>query len=174
MRKPVSASKMASMIRTQDGREYLYFGGSNYLGLNCDAAVLGALATGLSNWGFGAGASRSTSGETDAYLALESELCTLLNVSFAAVAPSTAVGSLTMMEILSRRVASVVADAALHPSLKAAIAASGLPCHSYCSADVGHAAEVLAAARVSGDEVLLCTDGVNPVTGAIYPLGELQ
>ena len=66
--------KNSSTSVTLDGRDYIYFGGTNYLGLAHRPELLRAATEAFNQYGFSAGASRLTSGENELILALEQEL----------------------------------------------------------------------------------------------------
>src|ERR1700677_3640700 len=82
----IEANKSTTV--TVDGIEYIYFGGTNYLGLAHRPELMQASARAFEKYGFSAGASRLTSGENDLMLQLEKELSDFANAESAVVLPA--------------------------------------------------------------------------------------
>jgi 8-amino-7-oxononanoate synthase len=71
-----------------DDKEYLYFGGTNYLGLAHRPELFEASARAFQRYGFSSGASRVTSGENEELLGLERELAEFALADSAIVVPA--------------------------------------------------------------------------------------
>lgn len=170
---PVLTNAPGPFVSTSDGREFLYFGGSSYLGLNTDPAVISALSSSLGTLGFGTGASRATSGECESYLALEKDICELTSAPVCVVVPSTLLAPLILLDLHKTTTQHVLVDESAHPALHSAIKVSGLPFSHYRRHDTIHARKILRKIRSTKSKVLLCTDGVNATNGSVAPLDAL-
>jgi 7-keto-8-aminopelargonate synthetase-like enzyme len=84
----VKISENHSTTVRLNGQDYLYFGGTNYLGLAHRPELMQAAATAFERYGFSTGASRLTSGENDLLVELEEELARFAGAQSAVVLPA--------------------------------------------------------------------------------------
>jgi len=104
-----------------DGKDYLYFGGTNYLGLAHRVELLHAAGKAFASFGWSAGASRLTSGENVFLLELESALASFGQAEAAVVLPAGFMANQAVVEGLDSHVAVWVASSAAHSSIHAAL-----------------------------------------------------
>src|SRR5690606_18165042 len=104
-----------------DGRSYLYFAGTSYLGLHDHPAVLAAAADALARYGMGSATSRAAYGHTPPLLDAEREAAALFGVDDAVILPSGWLGASALLTLLAPRYDRVVADEHAHDALLAAV-----------------------------------------------------
>lgn len=107
---------------TIDGRDYLYFGGTNYLGLAHRAELWDAASRAFERYGFSCGASRLTSGENELILELEFELARFAKRSAGLVLPAGFMANTAVVEALDEAVDYWIISKYAHGSIKSAVA----------------------------------------------------
>jgi 7-keto-8-aminopelargonate synthetase-like enzyme len=132
------------------GREYVYFGGCNYLGLAHAPEVRGAFARASERFGLSSGASRATSGNSVEHEALETELASFLGVECAVLCSGGWSADLAAIEALGAARDRAVIDERAHASLCDGARAANLELAPFRHADASHARE-LASARTPAD-----------------------
>jgi 7-keto-8-aminopelargonate synthetase-like enzyme len=142
------------------GREYLYFGGCNYLALAHDPRVQAALTAGAARHGISSGAARETTGNVGDHEALEREIAAALELEDALLLPEGACASLALGEAIEGEFSSAIADHESHPTLLHAARSSGSPLSTFADAD-----EALAKIAASRGDMAVWTDGVFPTAG---------
>jgi 7-keto-8-aminopelargonate synthetase-like enzyme len=109
------------------GREYLYFGGTNYLGLAHRAELLEAATRAFRTYGFSAGASRLTSGENDLLLALERDVAGFAGAEQALVLPTGFITNAAVVDAIDAEVDYWISSKRAHGSISCALAQSKKP-----------------------------------------------
>jgi 7-keto-8-aminopelargonate synthetase-like enzyme len=107
-----------------DGKSYLYFGGTNYLGIAHRPELSRAATAAFDRFGFSAGASRLTSGENSLMLELEKELAAFAGSESAIVLPAGYMGNSAVVDALEDLVDAWVIQERAHGSIQSAIALS--------------------------------------------------
>lgn len=102
-------------------KEYLYFGGTNYLGLAQRPELLEASAEAFRRFGFSSGASRLTSGENDLLLQLEEDLAAFAGAEAALVLPAGFMANQALVEGIDDDVDAWLICEHAHASIKAAV-----------------------------------------------------
>jgi 7-keto-8-aminopelargonate synthetase-like enzyme len=190
-----SASSPTALVL--DGRSLLSFGGCNYLGLAHHPSVIAALTSGLEGFGISSGASRETTGNSSAHVALEADAAGFLGCEAALLTPDGYLANLVIAQGLAPNYDLALVDAQSHASIRDALAASGLHVVPYEHTSAESAARLLAEcerdarreakrasssgsgtfrplrARNDGLGVAIFTDGVFPSQKSIAPLHEL-
>jgi 7-keto-8-aminopelargonate synthetase-like enzyme len=154
-----------------NGKEYLYFGGNNYLGLANHPAVRQAVIAAVKKYGINVSASRHTTGTADIHLELESDLASFKERDDAVVFASGYQGNSILLEILRDRYSTVFVDRMAHASAIAAIpaGAGGAVFYDHCDAD--HLERLMD--NDSNGRPLVITDGIFALTGEIAPLDRI-
>jgi 7-keto-8-aminopelargonate synthetase-like enzyme len=174
------------------GRRLLSFAGCNYLGLAHDPRLISALAKGLEQDGISVGASRATTGNSDAHEELECDVARFLRCEAALLAPDGYLANLVIAQGLSADHDLALVDERAHSSLRDALAASRWRVVEYDHASATSAAERLRRSLavegrgLSGPSspdrtessglpprVAIFTDGVFPASSRVAPLREL-
>lgn len=164
------------------GRELVFFGGCNYLALQHHPAVLDALAEGAHRYGISAGASRETTGNTEAHEELETLLAERCGADAAALLPDGYLANLALAQALARDCEHAFVDRRAHASIRDALAATRTPATDYdgpaeleralASRDRRSLARPRTSARPT--RVAVWTDGVYPALGRFAPIEALR
>jgi 8-amino-7-oxononanoate synthase len=159
---------------TVEGREFLHFGGNDYLGLAADPRVIAAAAEGAARYGVGAGAAHLISGHFAPHEALERELAAWVAPCANARALLFSAGYLANLAIvtaLCRRGDAVFGERLNHACLNDAALLSRAKFTRYRQGDLDALGQRLAASRAP--RKLICTDAVFSMDGTIAPLPAL-
>jgi 8-amino-7-oxononanoate synthase len=122
----VLAANHSTLVTIAD-KEYLYLGGTNYLGLAHRVELMAAAQAAFDRFGFSAGASRVTSGENDALLSLERELAAFADAQEAFVLPAGFLSNQAVVEALDENVDAWVIGRQAHVSIRTALKLSSKP-----------------------------------------------
>lgn len=179
------------------GRTLLSFGGCNYLGLAHHPSVIEALRSGLEPFGVSSGASRETTGNSTAHVALETDAARFLGCEAALLTPDGYLANLVIAQGLAPDHDLALVDDHSHASIRDALAASGMQVVPYEHTNAESASRLLADcqrdARREGKRasfagqgtfrplrthseglgLTIFTDGVFPSQKSIAPLREL-
>ncbi len=156
-----------------DGRRYLYFGGTAYLGLQSRPEVLAAGAEALQRYGLHAATTRSGFGVTPPLQDVEREVARFFGTQGSLHLPSGWLGAALLLESLRGRSLRLFVDEHAHPALQEAAAASGAPRHPFPHRDPDALRVTLRRELRAGESPLLLTDGVFAIAGTAAPLREL-
>jgi 8-amino-7-oxononanoate synthase len=122
---PIESNQSTTVVI--DGIEYLYFGGTNYLGLAHRPELLNAAMHAFDQYGFSAGASRLTSGENTLMLELERDLARFAGCEDALVLPAGFITNAAVVDGLDEMIDFWIVSKFAHGSIKAAVAQSSKP-----------------------------------------------
>ncbi len=151
------------------GREFDYFSGTGYLGLQNDPRVLQAASEALMRYGLSTATSRGGYGEHPVFDALEGAAKAFFGTERAMYLPSGYLGAAILVQGLQDQYEVVFIDRQAHFSVWDAARGTGKPVQAFehCSP------ESLAAAcreRLQvGQRPLVLSDGVFPISGEITP-----
>jgi 7-keto-8-aminopelargonate synthetase-like enzyme len=156
-----------------NGHEYLYFGGTGYLGLQAHPAVIAALQTAAAKYGLHTATSRLGFGGSKPVDDVERLAAQLLGAEDAVYLAGGYAGGQTIAAALAPAVSLLLWDESAHDALREALpsfAQLRRPPIAFRHRDADHATDLLAAHARPGERILLVTDGVVPVTGRLAPL----
>jgi 8-amino-7-oxononanoate synthase len=156
-----------------DGQHYVYFGGTNYLGLAHRPELLKAAAAAFEKYGFSAGAARSTSGESDQLLQLEEQLAAFSRTESAIVLSSGYMSNFAVVDALDAIVDGWLIQDYAHGSIRSALAQSRkeiVTFKTHPRLDSIREALGLAPSAKLGTFV----EPVNPLTGELVDLSKLS
>ncbi len=120
----------STVIRVQ-GLEYLYFGGTNYLGLSHRPELLEAAVKAFADFGFSCSASRVTSGTNVLLQSLEEELAAFAKSDAALTLTAGFMSNTAVVQGIDSQVNFWVAAKRAHGSIKAAVQQSSRPAVYY-------------------------------------------
>ena len=143
------------------GREYLYFGGCDYLGLATDTRVIEAARRGLERQGLSASASRTTSGEAREHLELEHELARAHGAPAALLTADGYLAASVALQGLAGGASRALLDEGAHASLFDAARAAGLETEPFPHLDL----RALDGRLRGGAPAVVLTDSVFPSRG---------
>ncbi len=149
-----------------NGKQHLYFGGTNYLGYaNRPELQQGAIEA-LKQYGTCYSASRETSGTGVLHLELERKLAVFKGTEDACIYASGYIGNQIVMSAIVEADDVVVCDEWAHPSVVEAIPRAVREVKFFRHHDVGHLAGTLKGLK----RAIIVLDGVDSGTGDIAPL----
>ncbi len=154
-----------------DGRELLYFGGCDYLGLAHHPRVVAALVEGAARCGVSAGASRETSGNSCEHEGLEADLARRLGFEAALLLPEGYTANFALAQAIADERDTALIDEASHASLFDAAALARLEVIAVAHGDVERFRKLLG--ERDGRRTVLMSDAVFPSRGRIAPAREL-
>ena len=165
-------------------RPVVSFASNDYLGLSAHPAVVAAGHEALDRWGAGAGASRLVTGSRPIHGELEAALAAWKGTEAAVCFPTGFAANLGVLTVLGGPGVRVLSDELNHASIIDGCRLSRSALTVYRHRDMGHLAELLAAAHPAGaDPTATATDGAPPtivvtdtvfsMDGDVAPLDEL-
>jgi 7-keto-8-aminopelargonate synthetase-like enzyme len=155
-----------------DGRRYINFGGSSYLGLAGNAAILEAGAAALRVSGSGYQFARCYQIATPSHQDVEAEAARFFGTPAALYMPAGYYFGLIALAVLRDRANVIFFDELAHHCVREPLSGSGLPSHAFKHLDVEDLRAKLRQ-HLRPDEVpLIVTDGMYSTFGNIAPLAD--
>lgn len=158
-----------------NGRRYLYFAGTGYLGLQSHPDVIAAGRVGVETYGVHTATSRNGYGTAPPHDEVERRAAEFLGAEAALYLVTGYAVNFAIAAALSPVVDFVVMDETAHDCLREAARWCEhlkAPPVKFRHRDVGHAAEMLKQHCRPGWRTLLMADGLFPMSGSISPLAE--
>lgn len=153
------------------GKVLTSFAGTNYLGLSFHPRILKALAAASKESGFGAGASRKTTGTSDEVLELERRIALLTGADAAIVTTSGTLANLGLLDGLRGAIDHWLIDSESHASFTTALPLCGAAVHRYKHRDPDDLERQIS--KLHGS-IGVFTDTVFALTGEIAPLDAIE
>lgn len=154
-----------------NGREYLAFGGCNYLGLANHPEVLRAATEGLRNYGLSTSASRETTGNAVAHEVLEKELAAFMGQEASILTAEGYTANFAACQGLSDSIGIALLDSNSHRSIRNAAVSAGMQVFEYEHLNPDSVAWLVEQHQDAG--LAIMTDSVFAADGAIAPLVDL-
>jgi 7-keto-8-aminopelargonate synthetase-like enzyme len=151
---------------TIEGKVYLYFGGTNYLGMSARPELAEGARKAISSYGLSSSASRTSTGTNRLHLEVEAALRGFAGSEDAIVLSS---GYLAMQSLLEGSVAEddlLLLQNSAHPSIRQAARLTDLPCFEFSVSDLAQVQEFCG----RGQRLLVIAEGVSSLTGEVFPL----
>lgn len=155
-----------------DGREYLYFGGTGYLGLAGHAEVIRAGCEALRRYGIHTSTSRSGYGNSPLTLEVERLAAEFFGTAGAFYFASGYAGTHILIQAVAERADVLLADESAHFCLAEASRLLGRPVESFRHCDANDLRDKLRQRVGRGQRPLVLTDGVFSMTGAVAPMDQ--
>ena len=168
MRQIVLQGPVAEIIKI-DGKDYLYFGGTNYLGMASRPEVFEGAKRAIDRFGLSASASRTSTGTNSLHLEVESALSQFAGTEDAILLSSGYLAMQSTLEGLIQEDDFILLQDSAHPSIRQAVGLTGLPHSEF---DVMSMDGVWPTLDVD-KRVLVVAEGVSPLTGSVLPLPEI-
>lgn len=158
-----------------DGRQLIDFGSNDYLGLAADTRLIDAVRHATGEAGWGSAASPLVSGYGVLHRRLERELAALEQSEAAVLFPTGFAANIAAVTTLARAGDLILSDELNHASIIDGCRLSRARIAVYRHADVGHAAEFIAACRRENPprRILIVSDSLFSMDGDFAPLREL-
>ena len=147
-------------LTTIDGRQFLYFVGTGYLGLQGRAEVIQAACDAARQYGVGSATTRTGYGTTPPLLEVERLTAELTGAEDALYFPSGYASSQVAAAALADACDAVAIDEFSHYCLFEAARATGRPTFRFAHGDAAALRTVLAEKVKPGQRPLVLTDGV--------------
>jgi len=155
-----------------DGRPYLYFAGTGYLGLQGRPEVIRAACEATRQYGIGSATSRAGFGDTPPTLSVERQAARLFGCEDSFYFVSGYVGNHILVSAFQDRFDAVFVDEFSHYSVVEAARVSGRPVLNFGHRDPASLGESLRSSLKRGDRPLVMSDGVFAALGHIAPVAE--
>src|SRR5262249_244660 len=155
-----------------DGRRYLYFAGTGYLGLQGHPAVIRAAAEAVYQYGLASATSRTGFGDNPPTLEVEDRAAAFFGQQAAFYYISGYVGNSILALWLRDQFDVAFVDELAHYSVLEGLSMAGRPVVTFRHCDPADLAEKLRAHVTAGQRPLVMSDGVFPSLGHIAPLPE--
>ena len=162
-----------SPVATIDGREYVLFSSSNYLGLAEPPAVTEAASDALNQFGAGSGGSRLTTGTTDLHTQVERDFARFLGYDDAVFFSAGFMANTGVLQALAGPDTLILSDERNHASIIDGCRlakAQGATVRVYRHRDPAHVDELL---RGHSGAAIVVTDGLFSMDGTLAPVPEL-
>ena len=172
-RTPATFSTGQTPVATIDGREYVLFSSSNYLGLAEHPAVTEAAADALNRFGAGSGGSRLTTGTTNLHTQVERDFARFLGYEDAVFFSAGFMANAGVLQALAGPGTLIVSDERNHASIIDGCRlakAQGATVRVSRHRDPAHVDELL---RGHSGEAIVVTDGLFSMDGTLAPVPEL-
>jgi 7-keto-8-aminopelargonate synthetase-like enzyme len=153
-----------------DGRRYLYFGGTGYLGLQAHEEVIRAACQALETFGTGSATSRAGFGDTPPVIEVECQAAALFGSEDAFYFPSGYFGPDVLLAALEDSFDAVFLDELSHYCVLEAARVSGQSVFAFLHAQADVLREALKAKLQPGGRPLVVADGVFAALGDISPV----
>jgi len=157
-----------------DGRRYLYFAGTGYLGLQGHPEVVHAACDAARQYGIGSATSRAGFGDTPPVLDVERLAAELFGTESAFYFATGYVGNHVLVEAVRERVGAVFVDAASHYCVHEAARLLGRPAWTFAHGQPEDLQRRLDSRLPAGSSPLVLTDGVFSARGDVAPLAEYR
>ena len=157
-----------------DGRRYLYFAGTGYLGLQGHPQVIGAACEAAEQYGMGSATSRTRTGfgDTPPALLTESRAAEFFGTEAALYLPSGYLAPQVLFRALGDHCDVVFLDEHCHDALSDASRILAKPVVRFRHRAPADLLEKLYLHAAGGRRPLVATDGVFPATGTAAPLAD--
>jgi 7-keto-8-aminopelargonate synthetase-like enzyme len=155
-----------------DGRRYLYFVGTGYLGLQGHPAVIDAACDAMRKYGIGSATSRAGYGDMPPTLEVESRAASFCGTEDAFYFASGYVGNQLLVASLCTAADALFLDACAHYSIVDACRCAGRPTFSFAHADAGSLRETLHRQLRPGQRPVIFSDGVFAARGTLAPVAD--
>lgn len=165
---PLMQSAPGAVTRI-DGREYFYFVGTGYLGLQGHPELIRAARETVEQYGIGSANSRTAFGTTSPVLQVEHAAAKFLGLDDAFYFASGWMGNGILLGSLDGRCSTAFIDEHSHYSLFEAAQRSGRPPIGFRHRDADDLREKLKRHLAAGDLPVVLSDGVFAATGAMAP-----
>jgi len=168
---PIAESPPGPVMRI-DGREYLYFVGTSYLGLQAHPEVIRAACEAAERYGIHSATSRAGFGNTPPTLSVERRAAEFFGSEASFYFPAGYAGNSILLRGVESGFDAVFLDEHSHYCVFEAASQSGRPTFRFRHRDAGDLADNLHKHLLPGQRPLVMTDGVFAVRGTIAPLAD--
>lgn len=161
-------------ITVVDGRQYLYFAGTGYLGLQGRPEIVAASCEAAEQYGVGSATSRSRTGfgDTPPALLVERRAAAFFGSENSLYLPSGFLCPHVLLDALRETYDVLFLDADCHSSISSAAGGMGKPIVHFQHVNPADLLEKLCVHSLGGLRPLVATDGVFSASGVLAPLAD--
>jgi len=157
-----------------DGRRYVYFAGTGYLGLQGHSEVIRAACEATERYGIASATSRAGFGNTPPTLDVERQAARLFGMEHAFYFTSGYLGAEILSRLIEGEVDVVFVDRCSHYCVFEAASRFGKPIYRFRHADPAGLDEKLRKETPPGGRPLVMSDGVFSALGTVAPVAEYR
>jgi 8-amino-7-oxononanoate synthase len=168
---PIAESPPGPVVRI-DGKEYLYFVGTGYLGLQGHPEVISAACEAAQRYGIHSATSRAGFGNTPPTLLVERRVSEFFGSEASFCFPSGYAGNSILLRSIESSFDALFLDEHSHYCVFDGAAQSGRPTFRFCHRDADDLADSLRSHLPPGGRPLVMSDGVFSARGTIAPLAD--
>jgi 7-keto-8-aminopelargonate synthetase-like enzyme len=168
---PITESPTGPLVRI-DGREYLYFVGTGYLGLQAHPEVIRAACEAAQRYGIHSATSRAGFGNTPPTLSVERRAAEFFGTEASFYFPAGYASNSILLRAIENDFDALFVDEYSHYCVCEAASQSGRPTFRFRHRDASDLADNLHKHLHPGQRPLVMTDGVFSVRGTIAPLAD--
>lgn len=154
------------------GERYLYFGGTNYLGLAGHPLIRLGSALAALRYGSTA-ASRATSGTSALHLLAEKKIAEFMGTEDACLMVSGLHANCALMEVLGPHYDVIFRESSVHASVDSAIRASFSDIRTFDQKNLAGLKAALRGVKNGRGSAVVAMNGVDPMSGRIAPLDKI-
>jgi 8-amino-7-oxononanoate synthase len=155
------------------GKKYLYFGGSDYLGMASRPEVLEGAREALDLYGVSSSASRTSTGTNELHLRLEEALCAFTGQEAAVLCSAGYLSMRCLLEGVAAEGDRLLVQKDVHSSVREAARLSGRPSFDFEIGDPAGLAALVERLDAQKGRLLVLGEGVAPLMGTIFPAPEV-
>jgi 8-amino-7-oxononanoate synthase len=155
-----------------NGKKYLYFGGTGYLGLQTHPKLINAAKNALAEYGLQSATSRNVFGTSPLYLEVEKTATKLFDTQDAIYLPSGYLVNIAGFQSLRqlKRFDAMFVDSGSHWSITDFMHALERPVFTFEHGDADDLGRKLKASLGPGQRPLIVSDGIFPTFGKVAPI----
>lgn len=153
-----------------NGRPYLYFAGTGYLGLQSDPRLAEAAYEAMRRYGTGSATTRAGFGNNPPTLSVEAAAAAFFGSAASLHFASGYSGAAVLARAVEGEVEAVFVDDQSHFSVMDALRMLPGPAHRFAHREPDALRDAIRAHLKPGQRPLVITDGVFPVSGALAPV----
>jgi 7-keto-8-aminopelargonate synthetase-like enzyme len=168
MRKIVLESPVDAEVTIQR-KKYLYFGGTNYLGMAGRPEVVAAAKQAIDSFGLSSSASRTSTGTNQLHLDVESALSNFAGTEDAVLLSSGYLAMHSLLEGVVDNNDRLLLQGSAHPSIQQAVRLTGISFHEFDPKRLADLRPILK----TDQRILVIVEGITSLTGDVFPLSDL-
>jgi len=172
MRKIILESPVGPEI-TVWGKRYLFFGGTDYLGMAGRPEVLEGARKALDWFGISSSGSRTSTGTNELHLKLEAAISRFAGSEDTVLVSSGYLSMAALIAAVCEQGDLILIQDDAHSSIRDAVAVSGLKNLDFSLRKLETLDKCLDRANQAGSRIVITVEGVSPLFGTVFPLPEV-
>ena len=158
---------------TVDGKRYLFFGGTDYLGMAGRPELARGAEKAAALFGISSSSSRISVGTTELHLELERQISRFAGTEDTVVMATGYMGMSALLTAVLEKNDKIAIQRNAHPSIREAVTVRTTGCHEFKIEELGTLEQVLKKSERSAGRIIVVAEGVSPLFGTVFPLPEV-